>query len=208
MSGSRGWTFFNEAELQHELGAWLRGALVGDALVYFERPVTSFYPAARGLAKKEIDLVVADPTSGAHVALELKCPRNGRIPETMYDACKDIQLLEQLVDLGFAGGIFLLHTIDPGFYSVGVQDGIYSHFRAGVPLAGTISKPTGKKDTFVALRESYEVRWQPTEGSGRYWLQSVRGLALEIHVALFIPTSIRRNAPCRSSTPWFRVVTS
>src|SRR5271156_4015659 len=84
---------FNEAELQHEIGWWLRTALPRGFCVLFERPVRSFFPDARNLVKKEIDLVVSPPDRAWHVAIELKCPRNGRHPETMFDACKDLQFL-------------------------------------------------------------------------------------------------------------------
>ncbi len=86
--------FFNEAEMQHELGCWLRTKLTASMFVYFERPADWFFLSARGLVKKEIDLVVVAADRSWHFAIELKCPRNGRIPETMFDACRDLQFLE------------------------------------------------------------------------------------------------------------------
>lgn len=74
-SESRGVELFNEAELRHELGYWLRTRLPAGTSVYFERPAASFFPQARGLAKKEIDLVVAPADRSWHLAIELKCPR-------------------------------------------------------------------------------------------------------------------------------------
>lgn len=50
-SESRGVEFFNEAELQHELGYWLRIKLPTDVFVYFERPADSFFQKARGLVR-------------------------------------------------------------------------------------------------------------------------------------------------------------
>jgi hypothetical protein len=170
---ARGIEFFNEAELQHELGYWLRTKLPAGMSVFFERPAASFFPRARGLVKKEIDLVVAPTGRDWHLAIELKCPRNGRVPETMFDICRDLQFLEQLISVGFQGGLFVLHVDDPAFYQSGLQTGIYSHFRGGVPLTGTITKPTGSKDQVVSLGNSYSVQWQPYGTAGRYWLQSV-----------------------------------
>lgn len=170
---SRGIAFFNEAELQHELGYWLRTRLPAGMCLYFERPADSFFPKARGLVKKEIDLVVVSADRSWHFAIELKCPRNGRVPETMFDACRDLQFLEQLMIAGFHGGLFAMHVDDPSFYQSGLQTGIYSFFRSGVPLTGTITKPTGSKDQSVSLVNSYIVQWHPYGTAGRYWMQPV-----------------------------------
>lgn len=175
-AAASGVSFFNEAELQHELGFWLRTRMTSGTHVYFERPASSFFPAARGLVKKEIDLVVSPPDHAWHFAIELKCPRNGRIPETMFDACRDLQLLEQLAAAGFAGGLFVMHVDDPGFYQSGSQAGIYSHFRAGLPLPPVITKPTGSKDQIVSLSGTYRVQWQSYGSAGRYWLQRVTSM--------------------------------
>jgi hypothetical protein len=172
-SQSREVKFYNEAELQHELGYWLRTKLAPGMPVYFERPAGSFLQSARGLVKKEIDLVLERVDRKRHYAIELKCPRNGRIPETMFDACCDLQRLEQLISAGFQGGLFIMHVDDPGFYQSGLQTGIYSFFRGGVPLTGTITKPTGSKDKMVRLCNSYRVQWKPYSSAGRYWLQVV-----------------------------------
>lgn len=172
-SQSRGVEFFNEAELQHELGYWLRTQLSAGMSVYFERPAKSFFPNTNGLVKKEIDLVIAPADGSWHFAIELKCPRNGRVPETMFDACCDLQFLEQLVSRGFRGGLFVMHVDDRLFYQAGSQAGIYSYFRNGAPLAGTVPKPTGNKNKVVELNNTYGVRWQPYGTAGRYWLQAV-----------------------------------
>ncbi len=71
-----------------------------------------------------------------------------------------------------------MHVDDPGFYQSGLsglQTGIYSFFRGGMSLTGTITKPTGPKDQVVSLCNSYCVQWQPYSSSGRYWLQAVAG---------------------------------
>jgi hypothetical protein len=174
-----GGEFFNEAELQHEIGWWLRKTLPSGFRVFFERPADFFFPDARGLVKKEVDLVVSPPDQRWYVAIELKCPRNGRHPETMFDACRDLQFLEQLVSVGFLGGLFAKHVDDPCFYQNGSQDGIYGFFRAARILAGTITKPTGSKDQMVNLRGTYQVQWRPDGAGVRYWLQAVRRIPSE-----------------------------
>ena len=170
--------FYCEAELQHEIGYWLRPKLPCGWHVWFERPSHLFFPQAIGLRKKEIDLVIASPDHSRKVALELKCHLRGqgRIPETMFDVCRDLQFLEQLVSHGFCGGLFAILVDDPMFYQDGKQDGIYSLFKAGRSLHGDIQKPTGGKDQVVTLHGSYCVKWKPcgTDNTDRrYWLQSV-----------------------------------
>ena len=170
--------FYNEAELQHEIGYCLRTNLPCGWHVYFERPAESFFAQASGLLKKEIDLVIASPAPCRHFALELKCShlRQGRFPETMFDACRDLQFLEQLVSHGFCGGLFAILVDAPLFYQTGKQDGIYSFFKAGHALHGEIQKPTGGKDQVVTLHGSYSVEWKPcgtNKTDRRFWLQSV-----------------------------------
>ena len=178
----RGIPFHNEAELQHELGYWLRRNLPLGMFTYFERPASSFFPSARGLVKKEIDLVVAPEDRSWHLAIELKCPRSGRVPETMFDACRDLQFLEQLITAGFRGGLFVMHAEDPAFYQSGMQTGIYSYFRGRMPLTGAITKPTGSKDQVVSLGNSYLVHWQHYGTRGRYWLQVITDTANQLRL--------------------------
>lgn len=166
--------FFNEAELQHELGFWLRRKLPSGTRVHFERPAASFFPSAIGLVKKEIDLVISPPNNPGRMAIELKCPRNGQFPEMMFSACRDLQFLEQLVAKGFAAGLFLIHVNTPGFYQIGLKRGIYAHFRGGKPLPAIIRKPTGIQNQVVRLTNRYCVKWEQCGEFGRYWLQLVQ----------------------------------
>jgi hypothetical protein len=47
----------------------------------------------------------------------LKFPRNGQYPEQMLNACKDVAFLEQLVERGFDGGLFVMAADDRLFYA-------------------------------------------------------------------------------------------
>lgn len=161
---------YNESDLQHELGYSLRTSLPEGWNVRFEQPVGSLFPGVKRLTKKEIDLVITDGTR--HFAIELKCPRRGRHPETMFDVCKDLAFLEELVEIGFAGGLFAIHVEDPLFYS-GAGDGIYAHFRSGKPLSDVVHKPTGKTASSLKLRGTYFVRWKECGLNARYWLQAI-----------------------------------
>jgi len=166
-----GLEIYNEGALQHELGYWLRAQLPDGWRVQFERPVRSIIPGTPRLTKKEIDLVVTDGSQ--HCAIEIKCPRQGRHPETMFDACQDIAFLEELIEIGFRGGVFAIHVNDPLFYSGGSADGIYAYFRSAKPLTGAVNKPTGKSTGVARLRGSYVVRWQECGADARYWIQTI-----------------------------------
>lgn len=171
-----GFEIYNESELQHELGCLLRKELPPGWRVRFELPAGSFIPSIPRLTKKEIDLVVTDGSQ--YYAVELKCPRQGRHPETMFDICKDLAFLEELIEVGFRGGLFVIHVEDALFYDRGSTDGIYAYFRSGKSLTGIVSKPTGQSTSAVNLRGSYDVRWQECGQHARYWIQLVSNLPL------------------------------
>jgi hypothetical protein len=80
----------------------------------------------------------------------------------MFKFCQDICFLEQLVAAGFTAGFFVAAAQDRLFYS-GASRGIYSYFRGGALLHGSIQKPTGKRDEVVNIRGSYTVEWRGGE---------------------------------------------
>lgn len=170
---------YNEFSLQHELGIFLRSSLPG-CKVQFERNVSHFNLAKASFEKREIDIAV---TSGAErlSALELKYPRNGQVPESMFSFCKDIAFLEQLVLSGFQSAYFLAVADHKHFYA-GASTGIYGHFRSGAPITGTITKPTGAKDSAVTIAGSYTASWVPISGDTRFCLVRVApGAGTEKH---------------------------
>lgn len=173
---------YNEFSLQHELGIHLRTNYT-KYKVQFERNVSHFGLAKAHFEKKEIDIAVTDKTSGQPVcALELKYPRNGQVPESMFSFCKDIAFLEQLVQCGFKAGYFLAVADDPLFYS-GREDGIYGLFRTGHAISGTIRKPTGAKDHEVNICGSYKATWVPISGATKFCLVEIAANnALQRHV--------------------------
>src|SRR5438477_6129949 len=77
--------------------------------------------------------------------------------------------------LVFWADCLFMHVDHSGFYEIdsGIKTGIYSFFRGGLALAGTIPKPTGSKQQVVNLINSYSVVWRPYSMSARYWLQAV-----------------------------------
>jgi hypothetical protein len=160
---------YNECSLQHELGIFLRQSLPhGSYKVQFERPVGFFGLDRKDFVKKEIDLAIFTDDKTERLAIEVKLPRNGQYPEQMFKFCQDVAFLEQLVLAGFDGGLFVIAADDPLFYGGANRGSIYSHFRGGTSLRGTISKPTGARDESVTLCGSYDVQWQDVMPPLRY----------------------------------------
>ena len=158
---------YNEFSLQHEYGIYLRSTM-SQLKVQFERNVAFFFDNPRQFIKKEIDIVAFSPDKTLkHSALELKFPTNGQYPEQMFKFCKDIAFLEQLKHAGFANAYFLAFADDRLFYG-GPGEGIYGYFRSGVPLTGTITKPTGTRNDSVRLTGTYRIRWHSVRNDLRY----------------------------------------
>ena len=161
---------YNEFSFQHELGIFLRENFPNDK-VQFERNVSHFDLDKSQFEKKEIDICIF---SGATMkcAIELKFPRNGQVPETMFSFCKDILFLEQLVMAGFDSAYFIALVDDHLFYE-GKIGGIYGLFRNGQPITGLISKPTGRQDYSVLIEGSYTVKWQLIDSNLKYCIINI-----------------------------------
>jgi hypothetical protein len=151
---------YNEFSLQHELGIYLRTNVSPGFTVQFERPQTLCGIKSLPYVKKEIDIAVFQPAGAARFAVELKFPRNGQYPEQMFKACEDIAFLEQLVEGGFDGGIFVIAAEDPLFFQGDAADGLYRCFRAGGQLCGPVQKPTGAKNRTIELAGTHFIKWK------------------------------------------------
>jgi hypothetical protein len=163
---------YNEFSLQHELGIFLRGRLPDFWKSEFERPSTHFGISAK-LTKKEIDITLVSSKAEAPIAIELKFPRAGQVPEQMFSTLKDVRFVEQLAEHGFAGGVAIIVAEDSLFWRGRDIDGIYAPFRNGLPAHGRIQKPTGKRDEWVELSGSYEIEWRGHQAGLRYALIQV-----------------------------------
>jgi len=160
---------YNEFSLQHELGVFLRSAL-SPFKVQFERNIAYYGFNRQSFIKKEIDISVsATDINELPYAIELKYPRNGQHPEQMFSFCKDIVFIEQLKSAGFDQAYLMILADDKLFYT-GANAGIYSYFRAGKPLHGRITKPTGKRDGEVNITGRYIIEWYPVVGDMKYAL--------------------------------------
>lgn len=125
---------YNEFSLQHEFGIYLRSNAPAHLKVQFERSVGFFRLKPLAYIKKEIDITLFPKAQGYKLAVELKFPRNGQYPEQMFKACQDIGFLEQLVQGGFDGGIFVIAVDDPLFFRGDAKSDLYRCFRSGHPI--------------------------------------------------------------------------
>jgi hypothetical protein len=164
---------YNEFNLQHELGIYLRATLPSSWKVQFERPVSFFGLRRVNFVKKEIDIACFTPDMRSKHMIELKFPRNGQVPEQMFKACEDIMFVEQLVSAGFGTSYFMTVVEDPLFYEGRERDGIYRYFRGGEPITGVIQKPTGARDQTVQITGTHIIQWRPLAGSMKYALVEI-----------------------------------
>lgn len=159
---------YNEFSFQHELGIYLRNNLPGYK-VQFERNVNFFFGKA-DTRKKEIDIVIYKADNSERYAIELKYPRNGQHPETMFAFIGDIKFMERVKELGFNRTFAMTLVDDHLFYEGSDNSGIYSFFRTGKEISGTIQKPTGRKDDFITINGYYKIQWNKLENKERYYL--------------------------------------
>ena len=162
---------YNEFSLQHEFGIFLREHMPGRK-IRFERNVTYFGLNKDDFVKKEIDICVFEESSW-NCAIELKYPRNGQYPETMYSFCRDIRFLEQLMASGFESAHFIAVADDKNFYS-GNSGRIYGLFRGSQPITDEITKPTGKKDSSIHIDGCYYAHWREIKDTSKYCTISIQ----------------------------------
>lgn len=162
---------YNEFSLQHELGIFLRQH-IQDHKIRFEKNIGSFGYDKKHFEKREIDITILDSDAKLLCAIELKFPRNGQVPEQMFNFCKDIVFLEQLKKQGVSKGFFLAFSEDKAFYS-GKCGGIYRYFRGNIPIEGKIQKPTGTEKKTLKIIGTYVANWEPSTQVIRYCLIEV-----------------------------------
>lgn len=166
---------YNEFSLQYEMGIFLRHHLDESKYkVQFERNVRYFFEhiSTKETTKKEIDIAIFDDNKSEKYAIELKFPRNGMVPETMYAFVKDIRFMEELKELGFSQTACVSLVDDSAFYMSSdkyKKGGIYQFFREGVAFTKEpIYKPTGNKEgediPYIKLDRVHEaIKWQDLE---------------------------------------------
>jgi hypothetical protein len=146
----------NERALQLELAFYLRN---NGYRVEFEKTFgVQSLPLSTRKPKQNLDLLVFD--QGSAIGIELKVPLAGRVPETMYDFCADVEFVEGLTRLKFIDrGLCVLVTNNRQFWqSKPPTCDIYGFFRnADALLTGCITKPTGAKDSAVVVGGQYRL---------------------------------------------------
>lgn len=168
---------YNEFSLQHELGIYLRNILP-EYKVQFERNVSFFSVdnSIKNFVKKEIDIVIYNSDKTEKYAIELKYPKNGQYPETMFSFVKDIRFMEQVkTNLGFNNTFVLSLVDDKNFYEGNCPSKIYSYFRPEnkAIITGTIEKPTGKKDEVLNVSGKYVIDWKTLRDNKKYYLLNI-----------------------------------
>lgn len=162
---------YNEFSLQHEFGIFLRSRTsLNKFKIQFERPISYFGLSPKGFLKKEMDIIVFSADMKEKYTLEFKYPRNGRYPEEMYSACKDICFLEQLIKQGFSKGVFIFVGDDNLRWTGPERTGIYQYFRNKTPIHGNIKGPTGgeKDKRVLTIGGSYPIIWNTIDDKHKY----------------------------------------
>ena len=155
---------YNEFSLQFELATYLRH---NGYNIRFERNIKTYTSSTANFTKKEIDLVAfkgKDEMNVAKIAIELKFPRNGQVPEQMFSFIKDIKFMEDVANIpGFSETYVLCLVDDPNFYMQRpIRSRIYNYFRPSIHIPGNlpIYKPTGKSHISITLSKTYTDNWK------------------------------------------------
>lgn len=159
--------FFVEATFQFTLLMELT-SLYDKKSILPERSIKHY--KLKNLVKKRIDIVVEDVD---YVAIELKMPMNGQVPEQMFKFIEDIKFLEQLKSSSkFTHCFFITVTNDQNFWIGRENDGIYSFFRGNKKINGKIYKPTGenKNNKFYEIKNEYNVDWKALKNNFSYFI--------------------------------------
>lgn len=149
-----------ERGLQMELGVYFRG-LGADVRFEVACPPLPRPRHHTRRPKRRLDMLISQ--GGSALALELKLPLSGRVPETMYDFYNDLAFVEGLVRTPMARqGACLLVTDDALFWDGRQVTGVYEPLRSGeADLHGVFNKPTGAMRDQVYVEGMYRPDWQP-----------------------------------------------
>ena len=166
---------YNEFSLQHELGIFLRERIKGYK-IQFERNASYF--DIENTIKHEIDIsIFTENNSKLIAAIELKYPRNGQYPESMFSFVKDIMFMEQVNKGKDAPNTYCLTLVDDKlFYSGRKKTGIYEYFRGGKAVQGQIDKSTGSKEENYQINGNYIIKWEDCGDKRWFYLLSISGM--------------------------------
>jgi hypothetical protein len=120
--------YFVEATFQFNLMMKLVN-IIDESNIFPERNIEYYGLDSKNYTKKIIDIVLENE-KGLNIAIELKMPMNGQVPEQMYSFVKDIKFLEELKTSRKFNRCYLLTiTNDHNFWSGQINNGIYTYFR-------------------------------------------------------------------------------
>ncbi|GMO70115.1 MAG: hypothetical protein Ta2A_18660 [Treponemataceae bacterium] len=162
--------YFLEATFQFKLLMQL-AKIFNEDCIFPERNIEYYNLNSHDFSKKETDIII-EQDNDLHIAIELKMPMNGQVPEQMFKFVEDIKFLEELKATGIFGKCyFIVVTNDSNFWHGSKSDGIYSFFRNEQPLKGKIYKPTGnkKKKDFHQISGEYHIKWNSVNSNFRYF---------------------------------------
>jgi len=161
-----------EATFQYKLLIQL-AKIFDEDIIYPERNIVKYGLEPSKFSKKEIDIVI-EVGENQNIAIELKMPMNGQVPEQMYKFIEDIKFLEELKKTEkFSQCFFIIVTKDKGFWEGKKTDGIYSYFRNNIKkLEGKIYKPTGndKNVSSCELSGKYKIEWEELDNNFKYFM--------------------------------------
>jgi hypothetical protein len=170
---------YNEFGLQFELALFLRNLKeLEDYKIELERPINYFgIKKSNSIPKKEIDICIYKENI-LKSAIEIKVSTNGQVPLQLFEFCKDICFLEQLMNGKFESAYSLVLVNSDYFYkSKNKKDGIYAFFRGEnkMPINGIIECPTGKnKGKQISISNSYEIVWAELINDFKFYLIKIK----------------------------------
>ncbi|GMO39806.1 MAG: hypothetical protein Pg6C_00460 [Treponemataceae bacterium] len=166
--------FCIEATFQFKLLMQL-AKVFDECSVFPEKNIEYYRLNVRNFSKKEVDIII-EQSNDSNIAIELKMPMNGQVPEKMYKFIEDIKFLEELKATGIFGKCYLIVvTNDAKFWQGNKKEGIYSFFRNRQILRGKILKPTGnrKKENYHQISNEYQINWNSMNNNFRYFVVNV-----------------------------------
>jgi len=170
--------YYIEATFQFKLLMQL-GKIYDENKIFPERHIKAYDSKIENYTKKEIDIVI-EQENNLNIAIELKMPMNGQVPEQMFKFVEDIKFLEELnTNNLFYKCYLIVVTNDRDFWQGSKNNGIYSYFRNNNILKGKISKPTGKDEikatNYYELNGEYKIQWNDLANNFRYFVIEIDG---------------------------------
>ena len=162
--------FYNEATFQFKLLMQLSKNF-NENLIFPERNIEYYKLNSKEYTKKVVDIILEN-VNNKNIAIELKMPMNGQVPEQMFKFVEDIKFLEELKESKIFHKCYLIVvTNDTKFWEGIKKDGIYAYFRDRNYLNGKIYKPTGENENiYYKLNGKYIVEWKVLENNFRYFI--------------------------------------